>query len=51
VLIIPIDFTDGQKVYSVIRAEISHLDVGVLVNNVGIGIQGARFFHTVDEMV
>lgn len=39
-LTINVDFTKGTGVYNVIQQKIKDLDVGLLVNNVGIGYPG-----------
>uniref|UniRef100_A0A336M119 CSON006173 protein n=1 Tax=Culicoides sonorensis TaxID=179676 RepID=A0A336M119_CULSO len=44
-LVINIDFTKGVGVYDVIKQKIKGLDIGVLVNNVGIGYPGPLQFH------
>lgn len=48
--IIVIDFEkiSGEEIEGQIRRETEGLDVGVLVNNVGLSAKGARFFHEVD---
>ncbi|XP_063705630.1 inactive hydroxysteroid dehydrogenase-like protein 1 [Culicoides brevitarsis] len=44
-IIVNVDFRDGISVYDVIKDEIKDLDVGILVNNVGIGYPGPLHFH------
>ena len=38
-----VDFTDGQSIYPKLRPELNSLELGVLVNNVGMIIESARF--------
>jgi 17beta-estradiol 17-dehydrogenase / very-long-chain 3-oxoacyl-CoA reductase len=33
---IPVDFTDGDSIYSRLRTELSKLEIGILINNVGM---------------
>lgn len=42
--IIPVDFTRGIEIYEQIENQIEDLDVGVLVNNVGMSYQYAEYF-------
>lgn len=44
---IPIDFTGGLEIYDVIRKEIDGMEIGVLVNNVGISYSYAEYFNKV----
>ncbi|CAN0929313.1 Very-long-chain 3-oxoacyl-CoA reductase-like protein At1g24470 [Linum grandiflorum] len=46
-----VDFATAQNVEEVVREGIRGLDVGVLINNVGITYPGARYFHEVEEKV
>ncbi|EFX74260.1 hypothetical protein DAPPUDRAFT_226844 [Daphnia pulex] len=47
---IAVDFTDGNSIYSKIEAELSQLEVGILVNNVGMAVGFAeRFVEIADE--
>ncbi|XP_019858264.1 PREDICTED: very-long-chain 3-oxoacyl-CoA reductase-like [Amphimedon queenslandica] len=50
VRVIPVDFSEGQSVYDDIQAEISDLDIAILVNNVGLSLKHPEFFAEVDEM-
>ncbi|XP_019858238.1 PREDICTED: very-long-chain 3-oxoacyl-CoA reductase-like isoform X6 [Amphimedon queenslandica] len=50
VRVIPVDFSEGQSVYDDIQAEISDLDIAILVNNVGTGIGGESYFSQVDPL-
>lgn len=43
-LVIPVDFTEGQSVYPTLSDQLKNLDIGVLVNNVGISHKFAQFF-------
>lgn len=40
VMTINVDFTNGTGVYNTIQQNIKDLDIGVLVNNIGIGYPG-----------
>lgn len=44
-LVIDVDFTKGLGIYDTIQQKIKGLDIGILVNNVGIGIPGPLPFH------
>jgi len=44
--IIQIDFTKGLSVYDIISENIENLDIGVLVNNVGLGPDKKSFLLT-----
>ncbi|XP_023244108.1 very-long-chain 3-oxoacyl-CoA reductase-B-like isoform X2 [Centruroides sculpturatus] len=44
---IPIDFTGGIEIYDVIKKEIDGMEIGVLVNNVGISYAYAEYFNKV----
>ncbi|CAN1137334.1 Very-long-chain 3-oxoacyl-CoA reductase-like protein At1g24470 [Linum perenne] len=46
-----VDFATARNVEEVVREGVRGLDVGVLINNVGITYPGARYFHEVDENV
>ncbi len=47
---IAVDFTDGNSIYSKIEAELSQLEIGILVNNVGMAVGFAeRFAEIADE--
>ncbi|XP_011408269.1 PREDICTED: very-long-chain 3-oxoacyl-CoA reductase-like isoform X8 [Amphimedon queenslandica] len=50
VRVIPVDFSEGQSVYDDIQAEISDLDIAILVNNVGTGTGNDLFFGQVDPL-
>ncbi|CAF1031454.1 unnamed protein product [Rotaria sordida] len=49
VKIIPIDFTKDNSIYSRIREEIRGIDIGVLINNVGISYEYPESFDKVEE--
>ncbi|CAG7720283.1 unnamed protein product, partial [Allacma fusca] len=44
VKVIAIDFTDGVSVYDTIQEEIQGLEIGTLVNNVGMMTEGPEYF-------
>jgi len=48
VIVIDFEKISGEEIEGQIRSEIEGLDVGILVNNVGLSAKGARFFHEVD---
>ena len=45
-LVIPVDFTDGQSVYPTLYEQIKNLEIGILVNNVGLGQDPSYFLET-----
>ncbi|CAF1067491.1 unnamed protein product [Rotaria sordida] len=49
VKIISIDFTKDNSIYSRIREEIRGIDIGVLINNVGISYEYPESFDKVEE--
>ena len=47
---IAVDFTDGNSIYSKIETELSQLEIGMLINNVGMAVGFAeRFTDIADE--
>ncbi|KAL2903490.1 Very-long-chain 3-oxoacyl-CoA reductase 1 [Bienertia sinuspersici] len=48
-IVIDFEKISGDEIQRLIKAEIEDLDVGVLINNVGLSASGARFFHEVDS--
>ena len=48
-LIIPVDFTQGQTIYPRLREQLKGLEIGVLVNNVGISTRYPQYFLEIDE--
>lgn len=42
---IDVDFTKGLGIYDTIQQKIKGLDIGILVNNVGMGYPGPLHFH------
>lgn len=43
------DFTEGQSIYPKIRKELEGLEVGVLINNVGMAIGFAMLYSDIKE--
>ena len=48
-LVIPVDFTEGQQVYETLQERLSKLEIGLLVNNVGMSHKFAQYFLEVGE--
>ena len=48
-LVVPVDFTQGQTVYDRLRNELDHLEVGLIVNNVGLSHKFAQYFLEVGQ--
>ena len=48
-LVVPVDFTRGRVVYETLREKLGELDVGILVNNVGLSHKFAQYFLELDE--
>ena len=47
-LIVPVDFTRGPAVYETLRETLHQLDIGLLVNNVGLSHKYAQYFLELD---
>lgn len=44
---IAVDFTGGIEIFESIKAQIQSLDIGVLVNNVGMSYDNPEYFHSI----
>ena len=44
-----VDFTGDKEIYDVIRAGLAGLDIGILVNNVGVSYNHPEYFTDVEE--
>ena len=49
VKIIVVDFSDGAEIYDKIRIELSQLEIGILINNVGVCYEYPDYFLNVPE--
>ncbi|XP_053686340.1 very-long-chain 3-oxoacyl-CoA reductase isoform X2 [Sabethes cyaneus] len=47
--VIPIDFTSGQEIYDTIQRETADLEIGVLVNNVGMSYANPEYFLAITD--
>lgn len=47
---IRVDFTQDESIYDEIRKEISDLDIGVLVNNMGIAYPFPEYFLKIEDL-
>ncbi|CAH1785960.1 unnamed protein product, partial [Owenia fusiformis] len=45
---IPVDFTGGVEIYDKIGQDLSNMDIGVLVNNVGMAYEHPEFFLEIE---
>lgn len=46
---IAVDFTEGQKIYAILKEELSKLQIGILVNNVGMLFGFGRRFGNIED--
>jgi 17beta-estradiol 17-dehydrogenase / very-long-chain 3-oxoacyl-CoA reductase len=44
VRVVPVDFLSGQEVYPLIAQQLQDMDIGILVNNVGLSYEFANYF-------
>ena len=49
VKIIVVDFVGGADIYDKIRMELSGLEIGILINNVGVGYEYPDYFLNVPD--
>lgn len=49
VIIVPVDFTDGQAVFPVIEEKLEGRDIGILINNVGLSYIHPEYFLEVTK--
>lgn len=45
--VIDVDFTSGPQIFDVIKEKIAGLNVGILVNNVGMSYNCPEYFHSI----
>lgn len=50
-LVIDVDFTKGDDIYDRITRELTGLEIGVLVNNVGMSYKYPEYLHEVGSLV
>jgi len=47
--VIAVDFNGGKEIYAKVKKELANLEVGTLINNVGMGYSHPEFLNDVDE--
>ena len=49
VKMIVVDFSDGADIYDKIRMELSRLEIGILINNVGVSSEYPDYFLNISD--